>query len=141
MAFIVNTSGNSVVSCTVSGLTISSCSTPFTGGTFNQPFAIAISGSTAYITNIGTAGAGSNSIVACTISGGVVVSCGTPFIHMAIYDSRGIAIYNSNAYILSQGDSGDVVVCSISSPGVLSGCVVSTPTGRVFSTPRGIAIA
>jgi hypothetical protein len=76
----------------------------------------------------------------------VVVSCGTPYTNGATVPQPfdypgGIAIYDSKAYITNEGSSaGFVSVCTISSPGVLNGCVRTTPTGGSFNAPVDIAI-
>ncbi len=132
----VGATANSIVACTISGGTINSCGTPYTGptaGTFTSPRYIAISGSTAYITNINGA-----SITACTISAGAITTCGAPYIGSGNFASpSGIAISGSTIYVTSFG-SASVIACTVSGLNI-SGC--SRFPLSSFSGPMGIAIS
>ncbi len=100
------------------------------GGTFLDPFQLAVSGSTLYATNA-TGGVSSCSIIANTgILSGCTLGAGT--------GTAGIAVSPGFAYI-GVGPPAEVDVCAVGPSGVLSASCIAT--GSAFSGPAGISLS
>jgi hypothetical protein len=127
-AFVADEGANTIFVCSVmANGDLSSCVN--SGATVAAPFNLAVNGSTLYSTS---AAGGATS---CTIGvSGILSGCS---IDSGTGAAAGIAATSGFAYIAASQSSVDV--CTIGPSGTLStNCV---PTGGVFSSPAGIALA
>jgi len=149
---VVNGGTSSIMGCTLSGSSLTSCSILFgpeaTTGTWNvnKPQGVAIANNVAYITNLpqqGSAdptGSGTgNTVSQCAISGGSITSCSVPSgVTWNLNNPSGIAIQNNVAYI-TNNNGNTVTQCQISG-GSITSCAVPTGVTWNLNGPSGIAI-
>ena len=129
-AFVTNSAGNTVTSCTVSGRDLTSCADSGAASSFFQtPVGIAISNGVAFVVNNGD-----NTVTSCTVSGSTLTSCAQAA--SGFTKPVGIAISNGVAFVVNNGDN-TVTSCTVSGS-TLTSCAQAASG---FNSPQYIAIS
>lgn len=132
-------SGNTVYYCSMSGSSISSCSSVTSSSRFVNAKQIAIYNDYAYIVNASPSTPGA--VTSCYISNGSfsISDCQQALGSSGFTSPQSIAIYNGNAYITDLTNATNhITVCTSVANGIISGC--QNTSGASVTSPASISI-